>query len=440
MKRWVILIIVVAVIAGGIAIWRGVGTKEALASQFRTGAVSHGKVETVVTATGTLSAVTTVAVGSQVSGTIKNLYVDFNSPVHKGEVIARLDPTFLETSVKQAEANLDRAKATLAQAERDLSRIKELFDKSLAAQSDYDNAVTALDLAKAGAKQMQAQLDMSKVNLAYSVIVSPIDGVVISRSVDVGQTVAASLQAPTLFTIAQDLSQMQVESDIDEADIGGLKEGMEATFTVDAFPDEQFRGAIKQIRYAASNEQGVVTYPVILLVSNPDLKLRPGMTANVSIVTADRENVLRVPATALRFKPPENAVANGAGISSGGAMTANAQTRGPGQGSGQGRGRSGSDSTGTHGQHRYRGGADSTSAANGGQARRTMSTVYVKGAGGKAVPKQVAVGLNDGSYAEILGGELAESDSVIVGLAGTSAVGARSMPGMGGGGMGGPRR
>jgi HlyD family secretion protein len=446
MKRWITVIVIIVVLGAGALIWRGIASKEAAAVPFRMGLVSRGPVKTVVTATGTLSAVTTVAVGSQVSGTIQKLYVDFNSPVRKGEVVARLDPTFLETSVKQADANLDRAKATQTQADRDLARIKELFDKNLAAQTDYDNALTAVEQAKAGVKQMQAQLDMAKVNLAYSVIKSPIDGVVVSRNVDVGQTVAASLSAPTLFTIAQDLAQMQVETDIDEADIGGLKEGMEATFTVDAFPDEQFAGAIQQIRYAASNDQGVVTYPVILRVANPDLKLRPGMTANVAIVTAQRDEVLRLPATALRFKPPETALAsNGksdtksaaapaAGNGNGqalaqtpGAAGSNGQTRGQGQGgNGQGKGRG-------------KKGADSLAVANGGAPKRLMSTVYVKGPGGKAVPKQVSVGLNDGSFAEILGGDINQGDSVIVGLSGTSAVGTKTMPGMGGG-MGGPPR
>jgi HlyD family secretion protein len=425
MKRWMIIIVILLAAGGGVALWRGLGSSKSQAAPFRMGLVSRGKVSTVVTATGTLSAVTTVDVGSQVSGTIQNLYVDFNSPVHKGDVVARLDPTFLQASLNQAEANLQRAQATLSQAQRDLSRTKDLFEKQLASQADYDNAVTAEDLAKAGLKQMQAQIAMAKVNLAYSVIKSPIDGIVVSRNVDVGQTVAASLSAPTLFTIAQDLSQMQVETGIDEADIGGLKEEMDASFTVDAYPDEKFKGSIKQIRYAAKTDQGVVTYPVILTVSNPDLKLRPGMTANVSIVTAERESVMRLPATALRFKPTDTMIAdngkNGtAEKNATGALAAGSP-------------RKTSDSTlvGTAGR---RGGRDSLAVKGGGNGKKAMSTVYVKVPGGKAMAKRIMVGLNDGSYAEILNGELAEGDSVIVGLVGTSSTStSSSMPGMGGG-------
>ncbi len=273
------------------------------------GVVDRGPLQTVVTATGTASAVTTVLVGSQVSGVLREILVDFNSPVKKGQVIARIDPTFLQAAVAEGNAAREKAQASMTQAQRDLTRTKDLFDKNLAAQADYDNALTAVDMAKAGVQQAEATLQRAKVNLQYAVITSPIDGVVISRAVDVGQTVAASLQAPTLFTIAQDLRDMQIATNIDEADIGGLKEGMDASFTVDSYPDETFRGKITQIRYAAQQDQSVVTYPVIITVTNPDLKLRPGMTANVTVVTAVRDEAIRVPATALRFKPPENATA-----------------------------------------------------------------------------------------------------------------------------------
>ncbi|RPH96658.1 efflux RND transporter periplasmic adaptor subunit [candidate division KSB1 bacterium] len=417
MKRWLYLIIAVVVLGGGLIIWKMVGSKEKGQTPFRMGIADRGTVKTVVTATGTLSAVTTVDVGSQVSGTIKDLYVDFNSQVRKGQVVARLDPTFLQAAVNEAEANLQRANASLVQAERDLARVRDLFEKNLAAQSDYDNALTGVDLAKASVKQVQAQVDRAKVNLAYSVITSPIDGVVISRNVDVGQTVAASLQAPTLFTIAQDLRQMQVETGIDEADIGGLKEGMEATFTVDAFPEESFSGSIKQIRYSSKTDLGVVTYPVILTVTNPDLKLRPGMTANVSIVTAERENVLRIPATALRFKPSSDALASNEkndNAAKSGSGTAQAQGSGAGKGQFQRQSKSGD------------------AQAGGTAPKQTTSTVYVKGPDGKAIPKRVVAGLNDGSHAEIISGELTERDSVIVGLAGKTSTTSKSMPGMGG--------
>jgi HlyD family secretion protein len=432
MNRWVIIIVALVVIIGGIWIWKDAHKNADEKTPYRLGVADRGTVETVVTATGTVSAVTTVQVGTQVSGTILNLYVDFNSPVHKGEIIARLDPTSLQTTVKQSQASLDQAKAQLAQAQRDLDRTKDLYDKKLAAQSDYDTALTAVDVAKANVESAEANLDRAKINLAYSVIASPTDGTVISRNVDVGQTVAASLQAPTLFTIAQDLRQMQVEADIDEADIGGLKEGMDATFTVDAFPDEPFHGTIKQIRYASATTQGVVTYPVIISVSNPDLKLRPGMTANVSIITAQRDDVLRVPAIAARFRPPnapeqpmrERAVSD---------TTQAQRQRGQGGGIGGGHGGQGHGQWQGHGQGQ---GQDSTGTKNGGAERRARrATLWVKGPDGKPQPHMVTIGLNDGNHVEIVSGDISAGDSVIVGMMGGTASASSSsnrMPGFGG--------
>ena len=374
--------------------------------------------------------------------------MDFNSQVHKGQIIARLDPTSLQTTVNQAQASLDQAKAQLAEAQRTLARTKGLFDKNLASQSDYDTAQTAVEVAQANTEAAQADLDRAKVNLAYSVISSPTDGTVISRNVDVGQTVAASLQAPTLFTIAQDLRRMQIEADIDEADIGGLKEGMDATFTVDAFPDERFHGTIQQIRYNSQTSQGVVTYPVMIAVSNPDLKLRPGMTANVTIVTANRDDVLRIPAIAIRFLPP-NATAQASGKTA--SKDANTQTARDTTHSQP----AGADTTRGHrqwnggGGHGMRGGGqtDSTQA----QGRQTASseprvhraTVWVKGPGGIAQSRELTIGLNDGNHVEILSGNLAAGDSVIIGMAGASAASASNsnrMPGFGGGGPGGGGR
>jgi HlyD family secretion protein len=417
MKRWLIVALVVVVLGGGFLLLRGSQAHKEKATSFRMGMVDRGTVQTVVTASGTASAVTTVQVGSQVSGTIKDLYVDFNSPVHKGQVIARLDPTFLQAAVSENEASVEKAKASLTQAERDLARTKDLFDQNLAARVEYDNALTAVDMAKAGVREADAQLSRAKVNLAYSVITSPIDGIVISRNVDVGQTVAASLQAPTLFTIAQDLSEMQIETDIDEADIGGLQDGMEASFTVDSYPDEVFHGSIQQVRYAAQEQQSVVTYPVILRVKNPSFKLRPGMTANVTVVTARKEDVLRVPATALRFKPPD--------VSS----TANDQQR------------SSSSATHTSDSSPREKSANRPDSASSDHTRM-LATVWVKDKNGQPHPRRVRVGINDGSHAEVMSGDLTEGDSVIVGMAGLSAVSARTVPGLGGmpPGPGGGRR
>jgi HlyD family secretion protein len=398
MKRWLIIGIIIVLVGGGFLLIKGSMSSGKQAEMYRLGVVDRGTVQLVVSATGTASAVTTVLVGSQVSGTIREIYVDFNSPVRKGQIVARLDATFLEAAVAEAEANLERANASLNQAERDRTRAKDLFDKNLAAQADYDNALTAVDLASASVRQADAQLKRAKVNLAYSVITSPIDGVVISRDVDVGQTVAASLQAPTLFTIAQDLSEMQIETYIDEADIGGLREGMEATFTVDSYPDEEFHGSIRQIRYAAKDEQNVVTYPVIIAVKNPELKLRPGMTANVTVVTARRENVLRVPAIALRFRPPEPKP-QATGNSTGGA-------------------------------HPPR--KSEAAEQEEKEKPQNKATVYVKEKDGQPAPRRLTVGLNDGSYVEVVSGDLKEGDPVIVGLTGITSVNATAAPGFGG--------
>jgi HlyD family secretion protein len=403
MKRWIFILIAALAVVAAVVWWRVASSEKRQATPYRTGVADRGTVQTVVSATGTASAVTTVSVGSQVSGTISNIYVDFNSPVKQGQVVARLDPTFLQSSVTEAEANLEKAVATLRQAQRDSARVRDLFTQNLAAQADYDNALTAADLARAGVQQVQAQLSRARTNFAYSVITSPIDGVVISRNVDVGQTVAASLQAPTLFTVAQDLHEMQIQTSIDEADIGGLRDDMKADFTVDSYPDERFEGIIRQVRYAATVDQNVVTYPVIIDVDNPDLKLMPGMTANVTIVTARRDDVLRVPATALRFKPLGAQNENGKSASTGGA--------------------SGGGARRASGGKSLKPQADSTAGTSG--------TVYVKGPGGVPQARSVRVGLNDGTRAEILSGEISPGDSVIVGMAAITSTSASTAPGMG---------
>jgi len=404
MKRWIFILIAALAVIAAVVWWLGSSSQKRQATPYRTGVADRGTVQTVVSATGTASAVTTVSVGSQVSGTILHIYVDFNSPVKQGQVIARIDPTFLQAAVSEAEASLEKARASLSQAQRDSTRVRDLFAQNLAAQADYDNALTAVELARAGMQQVRAQLSRARTNLAYSVITSPIDGVVIARNVDAGQTVAASLQAPTLFSIAQDLHKMQIETSIDEADIGGLREGMKANFTVDSYPDERFEGIIRQVRFAAKVDQNVVTYPVIIDVDNPDVKLRPGMTANVTIVTARRDDVLRVPATALRFKPLGTQNENSKSASTGGASA------------------SGSARRASSGKN-LKPQADSTAGTSG--------TVYVKGPGGAPQPRSVRVGLNDGTRAEILSGEISPGDSVIVGMAAITSTSASTAPGMG---------
>ena len=284
--------------------------------KFRTEKVTRGDIEMAVTATGTVNPVTTVLVGTQVSGTIKEIHVDFNSLVKKGQLIARIDPALLEAQVNQAranvlsaKANLDKAGAMLVDAKRTMERNKELFSKNLIARSDLDTAETncetaqaSVSAAKAQVAQTEAALSVSETNLHYTKIISPVDGIVVSRNVDVGQTVAASFQTPTLFSIAQDLTKMQIDTSVDEADIGKMQTGQEVDVTVDAYPDITFKGKVWQIRNAPITVQNVVTYDVVIQMNNPDLKLKPGMTANVSIVVDRKKDVLKIPNAALRFK------------------------------------------------------------------------------------------------------------------------------------------
>jgi len=261
---------------------------------YRTVKLERGDISVVVTATGTLNADTTVQVGTQVSGTIARLFADFNSVVKKGQIIAVIDTTFLHTQVQDAVANLEGATARLHQTQRDFSRTEDLFKKGLASQSDYDAAKTNYESAAAALKSAQAALDRARINLKYATIRAPIDGVVISRNVDIGQTVAASLAAPTLFVIANDLTKMQVQASIDEADIGKIHVGQSVKFTVDAYPDRQFQGKVEQVRLQPNVVQNVVNYTVIIEAPNPDLKLMPGMTATITVLVDRRENVLKL--------------------------------------------------------------------------------------------------------------------------------------------------
>jgi len=321
MKKAVILIAVL-VVAGVAAFFvlRGRGN----GVQYKTEQVSRGDVIETVTASGQLNAITTVNVGTQVSGRIKNIYVDFNSPVKKGQVIAEVDPEIYQSQVDQARgnlamarANLEKAEAALVDAKRNYDRSSELFAKDLIAKSDRDTAETnyqsakaAVGAAKAQITQLQAALDYAETNLKYTKIISPVEGVVISRSIDVGQTVVASFQAPTLFTIAQDLTKMQIDTNVNEADIGGIQVGQNVSFTVDAYPELTFKGKVWQVRNAPIIVSNVVTYDVVITVDNPELKLKPGMTANASIIIAEKKDVLRAPNAALRFVPQEKSSAN----------------------------------------------------------------------------------------------------------------------------------
>jgi HlyD family secretion protein len=275
---------------------------------FKFDKVSQGDLTVFVTATGAINAVTSVDVGTQVSGIIAKLYADFNSVVKKGQLIAQIDSTFLVQSVKDAEANLDKARAQYADSKRNFEREKALLERGLDSQLNYDAALTTYESNGAMLKSAQAALDRAKINLAYATIYAPIDGVVINRAVNIGQTVAASFSSPTLFTIANDLKKMQVQTTVDETDIGRVSIGQEATFTVDAYPDDKFTGTVSQIRLAPQSIQNVVNYIVIIDVNNDQLKLMPGLTANVKILIASAQNVMKVSNMALRFQPPTDII------------------------------------------------------------------------------------------------------------------------------------
>ena len=367
------IILVVAMVAGGVY-W--FGFKKEKPVRYKTGTVQRGDLTALVVANGTVNPVTIVQVGSQISGTILKLFADFNSVVTKGQVIAQIDPALLQAKVDQTQADLRNAQAVLEREKvtaqdnaRTLKRYQSLLAQELISQMDVDVAQTKFDQSLATIKGAQAQVEQAKANLAsaqtnlhYATIRSPVNGIVISRNVDVGQTVAASLQAPTLFTIAQDLKEMEIHTSVDEADIGRIKLDQPALFTVDAFPGESFKAKVGQIRNAATTVQNVVTYDVVLEVKNPLLKLKPGMTANVSIITEEKSDVLKVPNAALRFRPPVKEAPE--------KPEAKKAAKGP--------------------------------------------RVYRVGPKNQLIPVPVRAGISDGQYTEIAWGKLQEDDQVVV--------------------------
>ncbi|MCX5836992.1 MAG: efflux RND transporter periplasmic adaptor subunit [Deltaproteobacteria bacterium] len=397
MKKKILLVVVMAVVLalGGFYFLKSKGN----GVQFKTARVPRGDLRATVTATGTVSAVTTVQVGTQVSGTVKQLFVDYNSPVKQGQLLAQIDPALSEAKVAQtranllaASANVEKAEAALTDAERTLERNRTLFARNFIARSDLDtsdtnrlSALAQLNVAKAQVEQQKAALNQEETNLNYTRILSPVDGVVISRNVDIGQTVAASFQTPTLFSIAQDLTRMQIDTNVDEADIGKVRVGQPVQFTVDAYPEITFPGKVAEIRNAPTTIQNVVTYDVVVKVANPELKLKPGMTANVSIITALEKGVLKVPNTALRFKwqpagvspDRESAGAAGAGRS----QTVRAET-----------------------------------------GAKTQGVWILDGKKPRRAP--LTLGISDGNNTAVLSGEIKEGDAVIIEATGQEKKGA----------------
>lgn len=306
-KKKALVIAAVAAIAA-LAVWLLSGGKKEETITFDTAAVAPANIMNSITATGTIEPVTSVTVGTQVSGIVSKLFVDYNSVVKKGQVIAELDKTNLMSQLNTAKTQLATAQSQLNYQTANYKRYKTLFEKGLVAADDFDNAKLSYTQAKEQVASAKEEVQRAQTNLGYATITSPIDGVVLSKSVEEGQTVAASFSTPELFTIAQDLTNMQVVADVDEADIGDVKEGERVTFTVDAYPDDTFEGEVKQVRQEATTMNNVVTYEVVISAPNADLKLKPGLTANVTIYTAERKGVLSVPSKALRFTPQKETV------------------------------------------------------------------------------------------------------------------------------------
>lgn len=304
-KVWLLVAIVIVV---ALAAWLIPGGKKEQKISFDTATVAPANIQNSITATGTIEPVTSVTVGTQVSGIVSKLYVDYNSVVKKGQVIAELDKTNLISQLNTAKTQLSTAQSQLNYQTANFNRYKTLFQKGLVAADDYDNAQLSYKQAKEQVASAKEEVQRAQTNLGYATITSPIDGVVLSKSVEEGQTVAASFSTPELFTIAQDLTNMQVVADVDEADIGDVKEGERVSFTVDAYPDDTFEGTVKQVRQEATTTNNVVTYEVVISAPNADLKLKPGLTANVTIFTAERKGVLSVPSKALRFTPQKETV------------------------------------------------------------------------------------------------------------------------------------
>jgi len=437
-RKWFYLILILLLLGAGAFYYLGWFGQNGSEQRYRMIKVERGDITSSATATGTINPVVTVLVGSQVSGTIKALYADFNSRVKEGDIIAQIDPAIFQAQVDQArasvataqaglsntQANLQSVQANLVKAEVAVTDAKRTLDRNVqlmktsaiarsaldTAQANYDSAVAQreadkaqLEVAKAQIESAKAQIErdkaalrMAETNLRYTTIRSPVTGIVISRNVDVGQTVAASLQAPTLFTIAKDLTQMQVDTNFSEADIGRIEMGQEATFTVDAYPERTFHGRVSEIRNAPQTIQNVVTYDVVIMVANPDLKLKPGMTANVTIIVAHEKGVLKIPNATLRFQPQS--------------VRKDSTNRGAAQGK----------------LERRQGPAASVSPSEGDQKRK--ATVWILSPDGKPTAVSVALGITDGTFSEVVSRDLNEGTEVIAGETTGSSGQNRSTP------------
>jgi HlyD family secretion protein len=371
-SRLAAIILLLVAAGGGYFLWTKLRAPD-LETRYRTTKVERGDLTQMASANGTLNPVVLVNVGTQVSGTVKKWYADFNDQVKAGQILLELDPALYQAQVRQSEATLANAQSQMKLAEANLARTRTLFEQDYVSRQDLDTGIQAVEAARAQVAQNRAQFEKDRINLAYSVIRSPVAGVVVSREVDIGQTVAASFQTPTLFKIAQDLTRMQIDSSYAEADVGSLKVGQSVVFRVDAFPNRTFKGSVRQVRLNPTTQQNVVTYDVVVAVDNPEQILMPGMTAYVNIIVATRNSVLLVPNAALRFRPTEATAPT--------ASTARQDRAGPDASRGKGESPSG--------------------------------TVYVL-ENGQPKPLRVSLGITDSRFTEVTGGALKEGDAVIV--------------------------
>lgn len=402
--KWIVIIIVVAAAAyGGWRYWKKPGEQ---APEYRTAIVSRGEIVQAVTASGQLNPVLNVQIGSQISGMIQKLYVDFNSSVTQGQVIAEIDPGTYRANMLQAEGDLANARAALELARIEARRAGELLQSRLIPQADNDKAVAQLHQAEAQVKIREATLEKARVDLDRCTIYAPTNGIVISRNVDVGQTVAASFSSPTLFVIANDLRRMQIDAMVSEADVGGVEERQKVNFSVDAFPGRTFQGEVIQIRNSPVTNQNVVSYDAVVAVDNRDMKLKPGMTANVGIITAQKEDVVRLPNAALRYRPPEAAERTTTVSSSG-----SPRPGGGGDSNSMRRARGG-----------RRGGSGEEGAGRSRPERVPQRTIYILASTNavagqpspKPEPRQVRIGISDGVFTEVIDG-LEEGEIVVLG-------------------------
>lgn len=376
-RKFLLVATLVSLGLGGIYLWLGGRPTQ---PKWVTASVDQGSIVQRVSANGTLNPVELVNVGTQISGAVRSLLVDFNARVKAGQLLAELDPSILEAQIRASEANLASARATLRNAELSLNRNENLRDRGFVSEGALDALRKDVDTAKAQVMQIEAQLSRDTTNLGYSRIRSPIDGIVVNRRIDIGQTVAASFQTPTLFQIARDLTKMQIDTSVSEADVGAIAPNLPVRFTVDAFRDREFNASVRMVRLNPTSVQNVVTYNVVVDVDNKDGALLPGMTAQVSVITNHKENVLRVPSAALRFRPPEDSVSGG-----------------------------------------------STPMGNrkdGGNAAGS-TWVYTQDAGGRLVPREIKIGISDGRFVEVLEG-LAPGELVVTRSANSATSGPTS--------------